>query len=167
MDVRRKRLEKTLAKNIENTSVIAELLFEPSFRQMGKNVYCQIRQRECDNEIFICIEYFRGYNFQILDYNEISEDRNDSIYTDNFCGIVMLDKESQDKLTKCISEVNSLKRNRRSQALGLDGYFHTVCVNDHEFRWWCKPKTEETKLANELVNKVFSHLPPDFRKIND
>ena len=68
MDVKvlRKTIETTLAMNINGSSVISEILFEPSFSSQGQTVFCQIRQRE--NEMFICYEHFSRYDFYTLNY---------------------------------------------------------------------------------------------------
>lgn len=115
--------------------------------------------------MFICYEHFSRYDLGLLDRTEISADFGDDFFTDNFCGIKMLDNERQRSIEKHIDEISKIKCRKVKSALGLDGYSHTVVINGRSFYWWCEPVSNNVKLLNELVSAVFSFLPEEFRRI--
>lgn len=157
-------LEKTLSMNIEKSNVIAEILFQPSFECQGETVYCQLRQR--DNEMFFCYEHFSRYDFMLLNYTNISADIKDNIFTDNYCGIAVIDNKLRYAIENYICEINKFKCKKIKSAIGLDGFIHTVIINGREFSWWCEPVSKEAKLLNEFVSTVFKLMPKDFRKVD-
>ncbi|MGN0638922.1 MAG: hypothetical protein ACI4J0_11170 [Huintestinicola sp.] len=163
IEVCRDLLERTLAMNLKNSSIAAEILYEPSYVSQGKTVYCQVRKR--NSEFYICYEHFSRYDARLLECTEISADFGDDFLTDNFCGIKMLDNEGQRSIEKRIEEISKIKCRKIRSALGLDGYSHTVVINGRSFYWWCEPVSDNAKLLNELVSAVFSFLPEEFRRI--
>ena len=161
IEVCRNMLEQTLEMNLKNSSIAAEILYEPSFVSQGKTVYCQVRKQNC--EMCICYEHFSRYDARILKCTEISADIGDDFFTDNFCGIKMLDNEGQRSIAKLIYKISKIKCKTIRSAFGLDGFSHTVIVNGRSFYWWCEPVSNNAKLLNELVSAVFSFLPEEFR----
>lgn len=155
-------LERTLAMNLKNSSIAAEILYQPSFVCQGKTVYCQVRKQ--NSEMFICYEHFSRYDARLLKCTQISADFGDDFFTDNFCGIKMLDDEVQRSIEKRIDEISKIKCREIKSALGPDGYSHTVVINGRSFFWWCEPVSNNAKLLNELVSAVFSFLPEEFRR---
>lgn len=152
-------LERTFEMNLKNSCIAAEILYEPSFVCQGKTVYCQVRVR--NGELFICYEHFSRYDARLLRYTEISADLGDDFFTDNFCGIKLLDNEEQRCIQKLIDEFCKIKDEEISSPMGLDGYSHTVVINGRSFYWWGEPISENAKLLNELVSAVFSFLPAE------
>lgn len=162
MEVCRDLLERTLAMNLKNSSIAAEILYEPSFVSQGKTVYCQVRKQ--NSEMFICYEHFSRYDARLLKCTEISADFGDDFFTDNFCGIKLLDNDGQQSIEKRIDEISTIKCRKIKSSLGLDGYSHTVVINGRSFFWWCEPVSNNAKLLNEPVSAVFSFLPEDLRR---
>ena len=158
----RKMLASTLALNIKGSSVVSEILFRPSFINQGQTVFCQIRQR--DDGMFICYEHFNKYEFYTLSYTKVSSSFNDNVFTDSFCGIIIVDKKSQAEIEELICKISTFKSLKTD--IGLDGYSHTVIINDCEYYWWYEPVSKNAILCDKLVSKVFTFLPEDFRKIN-
>lgn len=162
VDALRKILENTLALNIKESSVASEILFEPSFSSQGQTIFCQIRRRE--NEMFICYEHFSRYDFYALNYINVSSSFDENIFTDSFCGIVIVDKRSQAEIEELICKISTFKSLKT--ALGLDGYSHTIIINDCKYSWWCEPDSENAIVCDKLVSKAFGFLPKNFRKIH-
>ena len=155
-------LENTLEMNICNSTIVAEILFEPTFESLGKTVYCQLRYK--DDKLLICYEHFSRYEFLTLAYNENPSEINENIFTDNYCGIVISDNNTKNKIEKLMKVINKFNGKKIKTAFGLDGFSHTVIINDCTYYWWSEPISQEAETLNEFVSVVFSHLPTDFRK---
>ena len=164
MDIQicRDLLEKSLELNITDSVISAEILFKPAFSILGRTVYCQLRKR--NDEFLICYLHFNRYEFYCLNYNSNPNNISESVFDDSFCGIKIADSKTKNKLEQIIGKVNSFEKNEIKTSSGLDGYSHTVIINDRKFYWWCEPISKEAEILDRFVSEVFRYLPEDFRK---
>lgn len=155
-------LEKSLKMNIFNSTIISEILFEPAFECLGKAVYCQLRYK--NDELLICYEHFSRYEFLTLAYNENPSKIKENIFTDNYCGIIISDIDTKNRVEELLDTIKQFKNKKIKTTVGLDGFSHTVILNDYTYYWWNEPISQEAEILDKFVSEVFSLLPKDFRK---